>query len=59
MEKVDLTRLFNKVHIVVPIQVSEGSRFFNNRNDEEPKPRNNKYAIKTKDAKIAKDSTVL
>ncbi len=59
MNSVDLTRLFNKVHIVVPIQVSEGSRFFNNRNDEDVKPRNNKYAIKVKSAKIAKDSTVL
>lgn len=59
MEKVDLTKLFNKVFIIKPIKVSKGSRFFNNRNDEETKPRINKYAIKTKNAKITKDSTVL
>lgn len=55
---VDLTKLFNKVFIVKPIEVSEGSRFFNNRNDDEPK-KNNKYSIKTKNAKIANDGTDL
>jgi hypothetical protein len=55
MNNVGLSKLFNKVFIVEPIKVSEGSRFFNNRNDEEPKPRTNKYAIKTRSAKIAKD----
>lgn len=55
MEKVDLTKLFNKVYVVVPIKVSKGSRFFNNRDDEEPKSRSNKYAIKTKNVRITKD----
>ena len=54
----DLTKLFNKVFVIVPIQVSKGSKFFNNRNDEEPK-KNNKYAIKTKNAKITIDGTDL
>ena len=55
MNNVGLSKLLNKVFIVEPIKVSEGSRFFNNRNDEEPKNKSNKYAIKTKSARIAKD----
>lgn len=51
-----LSRLFNKVFEVKPFEISEGSRFFNNRDDEEPK-RNNKYSIKTKNAKIPNDGT--
>lgn len=58
LKPIDLTKLFNKVFIIKPIEISEGSKFFNNRNDEEPK-KNNKYAIKTKNAKITIDGTDL
>lgn len=52
-----LSRLFNKVFEIKPFEISEGSRFFNNRDDDEPKKSKNKYSIKTRNAKIPNDGT--
>lgn len=54
MNKVEISSLIGRVYIIKPIKVSKGSRYFNNRNDEEPKPKINKYAIKVKSGTIKK-----
>lgn len=56
MNNVGISHLINKVYKVHPIKVSKGSKFFNNRNDEETKVRTNKYAIKIKNATINKQT---
>lgn len=52
MDKVDLTKLFNVKFPVNEIVVSENSNFVNIRHDQADVVRANKYALKTKSAKI-------